>query len=95
MPIVPLLGRDTGPTNKFFKERSEKMFYGGYDYQMVSQRMAEMRTEVERNRLHSRFAQEAHQPKDAATAAALSAEELSPPKGMAARSIAVVMALFR
>ena len=65
------------------------MSYNGYDYQMVSQRMADMRTEVEHNRLASRFA-EASQPKDAALA-----EELSPRRGMAARGAAVVMAMFR
>jgi hypothetical protein len=65
------------------------MFYGGYDYQMGTERRVDMRREVGHNRLESRLA-------EARLAnVTLSGEEASPRRGMAARSAAVVMALFR
>ena len=32
------------------------MFYGGYDYQLGKERMGQMLTEIERNRLEARLA---------------------------------------
>jgi hypothetical protein len=64
------------------------MFYGGYDYQMGKERMVEMRTEVEHNRLESRLA-------EAPRAKGALSEKLSPRRGMAARGAAVVLAMFR
>ncbi len=60
------------------------------DFELVSQRMAQTRSDVERNRLGSRLA-EARRSNDA-----LLPEELSPRRrSMVARGMAVVMALFR
>lgn len=60
------------------------------DFELVSQRMAQTRRDVERNRLGSRLA-EARSSNDA-----LLPEGLNPRRrGMVARGIAVVMALFR
>jgi hypothetical protein len=38
------------------EERSETMFYGGYDYQLGNDRMEQARTEIERNRLEASLA---------------------------------------
>ena len=51
MTIVAL--EQTRSTNE---ERSETMFYGGYDYQLGKERMEQARTEIERNRLEARLA---------------------------------------
>jgi hypothetical protein len=64
------------------------MFYGGYDYQMGTERRVDMRREVGHNRLESRLA-------EARLANVTLSGEASPRRGMAARSAAVVMALFR
>jgi hypothetical protein len=59
------------------------------DFEVVRERTADMRREVGHNRLESRLA-------EARLAnVTLSGEEASPRRGMAARSAAVVMALFR
>jgi hypothetical protein len=50
MTIVAL--EQTRSTNE---ERSEAMFYGGYDYQLGKDRMEQARTEIERNRLEARL----------------------------------------
>ncbi len=41
------------------KERSETVFYGGYDYQLGRDRMEQARAEIERNRLEARLAKRA------------------------------------
>jgi len=59
------------------------------DFELSRVRAQEMRTEIERNRLESLLA-EAHRAKDAAH------EEFGPSRrGMAARAIAVIMAVYR
>ena len=44
-------------THSTKEERSETMFYGGYDYQLGKDRMEQARTEIERNRLEARLAE--------------------------------------
>ena len=59
------------------------------DFELGKERAVEMHREVERNRLQSLLA-EAHHAKDAVH------EEFGPPRrGMGARAMAVVMALYR
>jgi hypothetical protein len=48
MTIVAL--EQTRSTNE---ERSETVFYGGYDYQLGKDRMEQARSEIERNRLRA------------------------------------------
>ena len=50
MTIVAL--EQTRSTND---ERSETMFYGGYDYELGKDRMGQARAEIERNRLEARL----------------------------------------
>ncbi len=45
-------------THSTSEERSETMFYGGYDYQLGKERMGQARTEIERNRLEVRLAKD-------------------------------------
>ena len=53
MTIVTL--EQTRSTNE---ERSETMFYGGYEYQLGKERMGQVRAETERNRLEARLARD-------------------------------------
>ena len=64
-----------------YKERSEMMLY--QDLELGRERMVQMRTEVEHNRLVSRLSRSA------------GLEGSHPRKSLAARSAALVMALFR
>ena len=65
------------------------MMHSHLDFESSRLHAVEMRTEVERNRLKSRLV-ETHRSNGALS------EELSPQgRGMAARGVAVVMALFR
>ncbi len=58
------------------------------DFGLGRERMGQMRTEVEHNRLEARLA-------TARLSRSAGLEEAVPRKGMAARSAAVLMALFR
>jgi hypothetical protein len=60
------------------------MLHHDFEFGSGRERMAQMRTEVEHNRLEDRLAK-----------AARSHEEVALPRGMVARSAAVVTALFR
>jgi len=60
------------------------MLHHDFEFGSGRERMAQMRTEVEHNRLEARLAK-----------AARSNEEVTLPRGMVARSAAVVTALFR
>jgi hypothetical protein len=75
------------PTNRETIERGETMLH--QDFGLSGERMVQMRTEVEHNRLEARLATARLSNKGAGL------EEAVPRKGMAARSAAVLMALFR
>ena len=59
------------------------------DFELSRQRAVDMRTEVGRNRLEARLHKEARQAKGSLL------EEISPPRGLFARSAAFAAALFR
>jgi hypothetical protein len=63
------------------------MFY--QDFELSRQRAVDMRTEVGRNRLEARLHKGARQAKGSLL------EEISPPRGLFARSAAFAAALFR
>ena len=59
------------------------------DFELSRERAVDMRTEVERNRLEARLHKGARQAKGSFL------EEISPPRGLFARSAAFAAALFR
>jgi len=59
------------------------------EFESSRQRAVDMRTEVGRNRLEARLHKARHQPKGSLS------EEISPPRGLFARSAAFAAALFR
>ena len=59
------------------------------EFELGRQRAVDLRTEVERNRLEARLHKGARQAKGSLL------EEISPPKGLFARSAAFATALFR
>ena len=63
------------------------MFY--QDFELSRERAVDMRTEVGRNRLEARLHKGARQAKGSLL------EEISPPRGLFARSAAFAAALFR
>ena len=86
MPIVTSHRAGTYPTGK---ERDSQMLY--HDFGSSRERVAQMRTEVEHNRLEARLAK-AHSSRGGGR---LEVEEVVPRRGRVARGAAVVAALFR
>ena len=88
MPIVTSQRAGTYPTGM---ERGSQMLHHDFDFGSSRERVAQMRTEVEHNRLEARLAK-AHSSRGGGR---LEVEEVVPRRGRVARGAAVVAALFR